>query len=170
MNEDDNQRYAMKIMKKDFLKKKNISKHESAFMSVLKEIEIMKAMHHPNIIKLHEVMNDPAHNKLRLVMDYHSKGSLMSIVKDSKRGLPVEKVHNIFRGIAGAIFYCHTIAGIVHRDIKPDNVVLSQKDEPILIDFGVSAVFDNDDDDTLNNVIGSVQFFAPELVSPVKKK
>jgi serine/threonine protein kinase len=42
-----------------------------------------------------------------------------------------------------ALHYCHVVAKVVHRDIKPDNIMLNHNDEAVLIDFGVSEIVDN---------------------------
>jgi serine/threonine protein kinase len=42
-----------------------------------------------------------------------------------------------------ALHYCHVVAKVIHRDIKPDNIMLNHNDEAVLIDFGVSEIVDN---------------------------
>lgn len=44
-----------------------------------------------------------------------------------------------------ALYYCHKVVGLIHRDIKPDNIVLNHNDEAVLIDFGLSALIENND-------------------------
>lgn len=59
-----------------------------------------------------------------------------------------------------ALHYCHTVANVVHRDIKPDNIMLNHNNEAVLIDFGVSALVE---DYKNNSNIGSYLYFAPEM-------
>lgn len=61
-----------------------------------------------------------------------------------------------------ALHYCHKVAKVIHRDIKPDNIMLNHNNEAILIDFGVSTIIDIDD--TIDNNMGSYLFFAPEML------
>ena len=44
-----------------------------------------------------------------------------------------------------ALHYCHRVIGVIHRDIKPDNIMVNHNDEAVLIDFGVSALVDEID-------------------------
>ena len=62
-----------------------------------------------------------------------------------------------------ALHYCHKVAKVIHRDIKPDNIGINHNGEAVLIDFGVSSSFDELQDDTLSDNMGSYMFFAPEM-------
>jgi len=63
-----------------------------------------------------------------------------------------------------ALHYCHKVIKVIHRDIKPDNIMINHNNEAVLIDFGVSALVDNQVDDKLDgNNMGSYVFFAPEM-------
>jgi serine/threonine protein kinase len=60
-----------------------------------------------------------------------------------------------------ALYYCHNIAKVIHRDIKPDNIMINHNNEAVLIDFGVSALVEGDD--VMEHNMGSLMFFAPEM-------
>ena len=60
-----------------------------------------------------------------------------------------------------ALHYCHSVIKVVHRDIKPDNIMLNHNREAVLIDFGLSALVEQDE--KLNTNMGSYMFFAPEM-------
>ena len=62
-----------------------------------------------------------------------------------------------------ALYYCHKVIGLIHRDIKPDNIMVNHNDEAVLIDFGVSALVEETDQDLLERKMGSYLFFAPEM-------
>ena len=64
-----------------------------------------------------------------------------------------------------AIQYCHEVIRVVHRDIKPDNVMIAADHQAVLIDFGVSVLCgDNDSENAaLRQKSGTYMFFAPEL-------
>jgi 5'-AMP-activated protein kinase catalytic alpha subunit len=65
-----------------------------------------------------------------------------------------------------ALHYCHKVINVFHRDIKPDNIMINHNNEAVLIDFGVSALMEGKSENELkNNMQGSYQFFAPELLS-----
>ena len=65
-----------------------------------------------------------------------------------------------------ALYYCHETVKVIHRDIKPDNIMINHNNEAILIDFGVSALFDQQEDDCLKNNMGSKMFYSPEMFQP----
>ena len=67
-----------------------------------------------------------------------------------------------------ALHYCHQVVKVIHRDIKPDNIVLNHNNEAILIDFGVCAIVEDKENDSLQNNNGSWMFWAPEMFN--KKK
>lgn len=70
-------KYAIKQMNKKFLKKKCFPNGKNAYDLVLEELKILKNIQHPNVIWLHEIIDDPSKDSdLYIVTDYHSKGSL----------------------------------------------------------------------------------------------
>jgi serine/threonine protein kinase len=80
-----------------------------------------------------------------------------------KVGLPLSQVRLYLLDMLKALHYCHKIAKVIHRDIKPDNIMVNHNDEAVLIDFGVSAIVEDHEDDTLDTNMGSYMFFAPEM-------
>lgn len=62
-----------------------------------------------------------------------------------------------------ALHYCHKTVQVIHRDIKPDNIMISHNNDAILIDFGVSALVDKQDDDEMKSNVGTYIFYAPEM-------
>ena len=68
-----------------------------------------------------------------------------------------------------ALYYCHRVIKVIHRDIKPENIVINDNDEAVLIDFGVSALVEDQEDDTLKNVMGTQMYYAPEMIKEAKR-
>lgn len=62
-----------------------------------------------------------------------------------------------------ALYYCHKVVKVIHRDIKPDNIMINHNNEAVLIDFGVSAIVEDQENDALGENRGSQLFFAPEM-------
>lgn len=58
-----------------------------------------------------------------------------------------------------ALYYCHEIAKVIHRDIKPDNIMLNHNNEAVLIDFGVSSP----DTQLIESNMGTYMLFSPEM-------
>ena len=77
----------------------------------------------------------------------------------------MQDVRSYFIDMLKALYYCHKIVNVIHRDIKPANIMINHNNEAILIDFGVSAIVDNQDDDIIGKNLGSYKFYAPEMLS-----
>ena len=54
-----------------------------------------------------------------------------------------------------ALYYCHNVVKIIHRDIKPDNIMINHNNEAVLIDFGVSALLEDKKDDPSKQTVGT---------------
>lgn len=59
-----------------------------------------------------------------------------------------------------ALYYCHKVVKVIHRDIKPDNIMLNHNDEAVLIDFGVSS---QQDSEMIESNMGTYMLFSPEM-------
>ncbi|OXB73722.1 UNVERIFIED_CONTAM: hypothetical protein H355_014957 [Colinus virginianus] len=105
------------------------------------EIEIMKSLDHPNIVRLYETFEDPL--DFYLVMEYCAGGELFDRLV--QRGVFTEDLAcKIMRQILAAVAYCHSRC-VAHRDMKPENFLFlhdNNPESPIkLIDFGLAARF-----------------------------
>jgi non-specific serine/threonine protein kinase len=69
-----------------------------------------------------------------------------------------------------ALYYCHRVVDVIHRDIKPDNIMINHNNQAILIDFGVSIIYDHENQNAINAPEGSKIFFAPELLYKKEQK
>lgn len=107
---------------------------------MLRELEIMKTLDHPNIIKFYEVYQDK--DFFYICMEYCSGGELLdSITK--KKYLKEREAASIMKKVISAVNHMHK-KGIVHRDLKPENILFSTNDkerEIKIIDFGLSNKF-----------------------------
>eukprot|EP00826_Nyctotherus_ovalis_P038513 TRINITY_DN3610_c0_g6_i1.p1 TRINITY_DN3610_c0_g6~~TRINITY_DN3610_c0_g6_i1.p1 ORF type:complete len:208 (-),score=56.02 TRINITY_DN3610_c0_g6_i1:477-1100(-) len=152
---------AMKIMNKARLKKLFIGKQKTVYKLIETEIAVMKKMCHPNIVHLYEIIDDPNSNKLYLIMEYISGGTLAEKIKRTGK-IPLEQCWNYFRDLIQGVEYCHKAAGIIHRDIKPENLLIGEEDTIHIADFGVSFMIENGSDEA-RATFGSVHYMAPEI-------
>uniref|UniRef100_A0A7S1NFI9 Protein kinase domain-containing protein n=1 Tax=Eutreptiella gymnastica TaxID=73025 RepID=A0A7S1NFI9_9EUGL len=149
--------YAMKIIDKaKLLRMRKPGSDKTEFDKVLKEIEIMKALHHPNVVKMYEVIEDPSCGKMYLIME-HCAGGEINDDEGYARTHP-ERLQKYIVAIANGLMYLHE-QNIFHRDLKPANILLDSYDHVKLADFGVSTF---NDDGILTDNEGTPAFNAPE--------
>ena len=96
------------------------------------------ALKHPNIISIYDVFEE--NNTAYYVMEYHPNGSLGRLV-DGNNGMSKERALHYIYQVADVLKYIHS-KHIMHLDIKPDNILLDENDNAILIDFGLAKVYD----------------------------
>jgi len=126
------------------------------------EINILKEIDHPNIIKMYEFFEDE--KRYYLVTEICKGGELFDEIlqrgKFSERDGAV-----LMKQVLSCINYCHQ-ANIVHRDLKPENILLEQNkefDQIKIIDFGTSLVYDPSR--SLDEKLGTPYYIAPEVLN-----
>lgn len=105
---------------------------EAAFDRFLQEYELIAKIDHPNIIRIYDLGVGDDH--AFIAMEYCSKGSLKQRIAG---GLEADQAFELMRQIAGALGELHR-SGIMHRDLKPTNVMFREDDSLVLIDFGLA--------------------------------
>ncbi|PYH87581.1 calcium/calmodulin-dependent protein kinase [Aspergillus ellipticus CBS 707.79] len=136
---------------------------ENALYLIKEEIAIMKKLNHNNLVSLMEVLDDPAEDSLYMVMEMCKKGVIMKVgLEERADPYDDDQCRCWFRDLILGIEYLHA-QGIVHRDIKPDNCLLTIDDVLKVVDFGVSEMFEKDSNMFTAKSAGSPAFLPPEL-------
>ena len=139
---------------------------ESDRESIQTEIEILKLIEHPNIIKLYDVFEDEKY--ICLVIELMEGGELFDLINEQKR-FSEDQAREIVKNLIDSIQYCHQL-GIVHRDIKPENLLFQSKERCIstlkLSDFGLSKILD--ENKLATTVCGTPGYVAPEILKDGK--
>ncbi|WVQ76610.1 hypothetical protein IAR50_006283 [Cryptococcus sp. DSM 104548] len=127
---------------------------------VKREIQYLKVLRHPHIIKLYEVITTPT--DVIMVMEYAGEELFNYIVQKGKHGMTEDEARRFFQQMISAIEYCHK-HHIVHRDLKPENLFLDSRRNIKIGDFGLSNLMT--DGDFLKTSCGSPNYAAPEVIS-----
>ena len=128
---------------------------------LLGEVEILRQLDHPNIVRMFEFFQDEKY--LYIVMELCDGGELLDEIV-SKRGMDEATAASYMRQLLSAVSYCHS-KRIVHRDLKPENLLLSSKSAEAtlkVIDFGTSVLFDAKH--KMKRRIGTIHYIAPEVL------
>ncbi|EPY51173.1 CAMKK/META protein kinase Ppk34 [Schizosaccharomyces cryophilus OY26] len=138
------------------------------FCYIRNELDIVQSLNHPNIVKVLDVINNEYLDMLLVVLNYCPNGKLASVDHGiSFSAFPEERCQFYFRQLVFCVDYVHR-ENVIHRDIKPDNLLLDAARNLCMIDFGQAEFLPADG---LVNVVSSTPaFMAPELLSSPYQK
>ncbi|PWA45047.1 Calcium/calmodulin-dependent/calcium-dependent protein kinase [Artemisia annua] len=143
------------------INKHKISHNAHLVANVKREIDIMRQLDHPYIIKLYEVM--ATKTKIYFVLEFVKGGELFA--KVAKGRLNESQSRKYFHQLISAIGYCHAI-GVYHRDLKPENLLIDENGDLKVSDFGLSAVTGQiRSDGLLHTLCGTPSYVAPEILT-----
>lgn len=120
---------------------------------LIHEAQVARRLRHPNVIQIHGVSEQE--DELFLTMEYVAGRSLSSII-ESEGALPLVEVIRIGHALADALAYIHA-NGVVHCDIKPDNIIIEPDGRVVLVDFGIAQY-----DGASSHRGGTPGYMAPE--------
>ena len=141
------------------ISKKNLT--EKDLQDLIREVEIISNLDHPNIIKFFETYHDEYY--FHIVMEL-CKGKEVFDKIIEEESITEIKVAKIVYNVLSAIHYCHT-NGISHRDIKPENILFESSDldaDIKLIDFGLSRKYNSNE--KMHTILGTPYYVAPEVL------
>ena len=144
--------YAMKI-----IRKKDIYKHQLT-ENIILERTILSNQKHPFIVDLKYAFQTT--NKIYLIMEYISGGELFKLLRKVKR-FNEENAKFYLAEVVLAIEFLHKKMNVIYRDIKPENILLTEKGHVKITDFGLSKK----NDGKAYTIVGTVEYLAPEVLT-----
>lgn len=143
---------AIKILKPE------LNENEDFIARFKREANSIANLSCPNIVNIYDIGLE--NNINFIVMEYIKGKTLKEIIKENDRLSPLRTLE-ISVQIANALQYAHE-NNIIHRDIKPDNIIIDDNNIVKLMDFGIAKVSDSATITNSNGIIGSVHYFSPE--------
>ncbi|EEH09827.1 protein kinase [Histoplasma capsulatum G186AR] len=124
------------------LRRESLGNNPSRLPKIYREISILKELSHPNIVRLHEMAETDRH--IGIVLEYASGGELFDYILNH-RYLKDNPARRLFAQLVSGVGYLHK-KGIVHRDLKLENLMLDRNRNIIITDFGFANTFDPTDE------------------------
>ncbi|KAK6188542.1 hypothetical protein SNE40_004699 [Patella caerulea] len=147
------------------LKRKKLRKIPNGEDNVRREIKFLKRLHHHNVIQLVDVLTNDEKQKMYMVMEYcvSELQEMLESVPDKK--FPIMQAHFYFCQLINGLEYLHSM-GIIHKDIKPGNLLLATDETLKITDLGVAEALEPFAvDDTCRTSQGSPAFQPPEIAN-----
>ena len=148
-----NREVAIKILRAD------LSTDAVSILRFEREAQAATALSHPNIVEIYDVGDYKGHHYI--VMEYVPGKTLKQVIR-SRGPLLNEEAVDIMKQLTSAVAEAHS-RGIIHRDIKPQNVIVKADGSIKVLDFGIAMAKGSMQLTQANNVMGSVHYLAPEL-------
>ncbi|KAH9893069.1 hypothetical protein F4778DRAFT_772668 [Xylariomycetidae sp. FL2044] len=128
---------AIKLIRRD-----SVGNNPSRLAKIYREVSILRGISHPNIVRLHEMSETERH--IGIVLEYASGGELFDYILNH-RYLKDSPARRLFAQLVSGVGYLHK-KGIVHRDLKLENLLLDRNRNIIITDFGFANTFDPADE------------------------
>ncbi len=148
-----NRQVAIKILRAD------LSSDTVSILRFEREAQAAASLAHPNIVEIYDVGEYKDHHYI--VMEYIAGKTLKQVIR-SRGPLVNEEAVDIMKQLCSAVAEAHS-RGIIHRDIKPQNVIVKADGSLKILDFGIATALGSVQLTQANNVMGSVHYLAPEL-------
>jgi serine/threonine protein kinase len=142
---------AIKVLPREML-------HDPQFRSRFeREIKMVAGLEHPAIVPVYDVGDEDG--QPYFVMRYMTGGSLSDLIEKGK--IPIQDTARVIEKIAQGLAYSHK-RGVIHRDLKPDNILFDNNGETFISDFGVAKLTEAGGGLTGSGVIGTPAYMSPE--------
>lgn len=138
------------------IRRETLGNNPSRLPKIYREIAILRGLQHPNIVRLHEMVETERH--IGIILEYASGGELFDYILQH-RFLKENAARRLFAQLVSGVGYLHK-KGIVHRDLKLENLLLDRNRNIIITDFGFANTFSPNDEltDEIEYRLGDREF------------
>lgn len=140
----------------------NLFRKERSRQRFLREAKLMAGLYHPNVISIHDLLDED--EWMAIVMQLVQGKSLKEFMEENSHPIPLSTIRDLFVPVLSALSYAHE-KGVVHRDIKPGNILLQQTQDgvtPLVADFGLAKVLEGTNYTVSGTLLGTCLYMAPE--------
>ena len=137
----------------------NLAADEDFRARFLREAQLAARLSHPNIVHVYDLGRDPSGRPF-IVMEY-VEGTTLAMLLEREGALSLQRVLAIGRDCCAGLAYAHA-AGLVHRDLKPHNLLCDRDGRVKIADFGIARSIDAADITLAGSVLGTAGYLAPE--------
>eukprot|EP00929_Paragymnodinium_shiwhaense_P008942 TRINITY_DN112944_c0_g1_i1.p1 TRINITY_DN112944_c0_g1~~TRINITY_DN112944_c0_g1_i1.p1 ORF type:complete len:895 (+),score=193.42 TRINITY_DN112944_c0_g1_i1:90-2774(+) len=163
----DSTTYALKVLPCDGGREDEQQKEKEQREAAFAEAKLLQQLRHPHIVGCYDFFWDEGRQVVHLLLEFMDGGDLQSLLEARKK--EAEPVHfeahfgrRVVAAVGGALRHCHE-ADVLHRDVKPGNVLLARHSHRIkLADFGIAKLLDMTAH--ANTLVGTPYYFSPEIV------
>jgi formylglycine-generating enzyme required for sulfatase activity len=131
---------------------------DKAVARFLREARVVAQLQHPGVVSIHELSEDE-HGPF-IVMEYVGGGSLLDLIK-KKGKLDETRALEVIKAVCRGVAHAHK-KGVLHRDLKPGNVLLTEDGIPKVADFGLARAADGAELSVVGQALGTLFYMAPE--------
>ena len=124
-----------------------------------REAEALAALDHPNIVKVHDVVEESG--RMAIVMEWAPGRPLSAVIGKETGPIPWDRAQAVVAQLLSAVDHAHS-RGVVHRDLKPDNIVVTTGGGVKLLDFGIARLGESRGRTKTGTGMGTVDYMAPE--------
>ena len=129
------------------------------------EVEVIAHLQHPQIIPVYDFGEHD--DQIYIVMAYIRGGTLADRIDHAPNGLPDREIIRLFDLICEGLDYAHA-KGVVHRDLKPNNILMDENNNPYIADFGLAKLTEGKIELTHTMMTGTAAYMAPEIAQSGK--
>ena len=140
--------------------------HDESFVKRFsQEVQVIAHLQHPQIIPVYDFAEQD--DLIYIVMAYMRGGTLAERIERAQNGLPDHETIRLFDLICEGLHYAHE-KGILHRDLKPNNILMDENNHPYIADFGLAKLTEGKIELTNTMMTGTAAYMAPEIAQSGK--